>query len=270
MKVVLFCGGMGTRLGGLSDNLPKPMVRIGYRPILWHIMKYYAHFGHKEFILCLGYKADIMKDYFLHYNECISNDFIMTNGGRDLKLKTSDITDWTINFVDTGLKANIGQRLKAVEAYIGDDPIFMANYADGLTDTNLADMLNVFKSSNKIASFICVKPAQSFHVVDVGDGNLVNDIRYVRDSNVLINGGFFIFKREIFNYIRPGEELVVEPFQRLIDEKQLVGYRAGKFWCMDTFKEYQELNDMFDQGNAPWEVWKAKNHVEGRDHNVAR
>ncbi|HCW08116.1 MAG TPA: glucose-1-phosphate cytidylyltransferase [Cytophagales bacterium] len=269
MKVVLFCGGMGTRLGGLSDNLPKPMVKIGYRPILWHIMKYYAHFGHKEFILCLGYKADIIKDYFLKYNECVSNDFTMTNGGRDLKLKTSDISDWTINFVDTGLKANIGQRLKAVESYVGDDPVFMANYADGLTDTNLADMFDFFKRSGKIASFICVKPAQSFHVVDVGDGSLVKNIRYVRDSNMLINGGFFIFRREIFNYIRPGEELVVEPFQRLINEKQLVGYEAGKFWCMDTFKEYQELNDMYNQGNALWEVWKVNNHVEVKDRNVA-
>jgi glucose-1-phosphate cytidylyltransferase len=270
MKVVLFCGGMGTRLGGLSDNLPKPMVKIGYRPILWHIMKYYAHFGHKDFILCLGYKADVIKDYFLNYNEAVSNDFTMTNGGRDLKLKTCDINDWTINFVDTGLNANIGQRLKAIEPYIEDDPVFMANYADGLTDTNLAAMVDFFQTSGKIAGFICVKPAQTFHVVDVGDGGLVRDIRYVRDSNLLINGGFFIFRRAIFNYIRPGEELVIEPFQRLIAEKQLIGYRAEKFWCMDTFKEYQELNDMYDKGNAPWAVWKAHHPVDVRGCHVGR
>jgi glucose-1-phosphate cytidylyltransferase len=134
--------------------------------------------------------------------------------------------------------------------------MFMASYADGLTDTNLAAMLDFFKTSGKIGSCICVKPAQSFHVVKVEDGGMVGNIKSVRDSEVLINGGFFIFKREIFNYIRPGEELVVEPFQRLIAEKQLVGYRADKFWCMDTFKEHQELNDMYNEGNAPWQVWK--------------
>lgn len=255
MKVVLFCGGMGTRLGGTSDNLPKPMVKIGYRPILWHIMKYYAFFGHKDFVLCLGYKADVIKDYFLNYNECISNDFMMLNGGKDLRLKTSDIGDWAINFIDTGLKTNIGQRLKAVEPYIGEDTIFMANYADGLTDTNLTAMLDFFVETGKTACFICATPAQSFHVVNVGEGGLVADIKYVRDSNLLINGGFFIFRREIFNYIRPGEELVIEPFQRLINEQQLVAYRADRFWCMDTFKEHQELNDLHNQGHAPWEVW---------------
>jgi glucose-1-phosphate cytidylyltransferase len=186
----------------------------------------------------------------------------MTNGGKNLKLKTCDITDWTIHFVDTGLYANVGQRLKAIEPYIEGDPVFMANYADGLTDFNLAAMVDLFQTSGKIASFICAKLTQSFHVVDVGDEGLVSDIRYVRDSNLLINGGFFIFRREIFNYIRPGEELVIEPFQRLIAEKQLIGYRVDKFWCMDTFKDHQELNDMYDKGNAPWALWKASNPVD--------
>lgn len=259
MKVVLFCGGLGTRLGGNADNLPKPMVKIGYRPILWHIMKYYAHFGHKEFVLCLGYKADVIKDYFLNYNEYISNDFTMTNGGKDLRLKTSDIGSWTINFVDTGLKSNIGQRLKAVESYIGDDPIFLANYADGLTNTDLNKMIDFFKASGKVGCFMSVKPSQSFHIVDTEPDGLVRDIMYVRDADVLINGGFFIFKREIFDYIRPGEELVEQPFRRLIEARKLLAYRADRFWCMDTFKEHQELNDMHNQGNAPWEVWKGEN-----------
>ena len=258
MKVVIFCGGMGTRLGNHSGDIPKPMVKIGYRPILWHIMKYYAHFGHKEFILCLGYKADVIKDYFLNYNEYISNDFTMSNGGKDIVLKRSDISDWTISFVDTGLKANIGQRLMAVRSYIQDDEMFMANYADGLTNLNLTGMIEFFKNSGKIACFICVKPSQSFHVVDVGKGGLVDCIKYVRDANVIINGGFFIFKTEIFNYIQNGEELVEKPFQRLIAEKQLIGYRYDQFWCMDTFKEHQELNDMFNKGNAAWTVWNQK------------
>lgn len=256
MKVVLFCGGMGTRLGGLQDNIPKPMIKIGYRPILWQIMKYYAYFGHKEFILCLGFKADVIKEYFLNYNEFISSDFTIRNGGKELKSKKSDIEDWTINFVDTGLKANIGQRLKAVQSYIGNDEIFLANYADGLSDVDLNEMLRFFKKSGKIACFICVRPSQSFHVVNIGDDGLIRDIKYIQEAEVLINGGFFIFRKEIFDYLKAGEDLVEEPFRRLIAERQLIGYRYDKFWCMDTFKEHQELNDMYNGGNAPWEIWE--------------
>jgi len=256
MKVIIFCGGMGTRLGGLQDNIPKPMIKIGYRPILWHIMKYYAYYGHKEFILCLGYKADVIKEYFLNYNEYISNDFTIKNGGKELKSKKSDIEDWIINFVDTGLKSNIGQRLSQVRPYIGNDEIFLANYADGLSDVNLSEMIEYFRESNKIACFICVRPSQSFHVVKVSDGGLVQDVKYIKDADVLINGGFFIFRKEIFDYMKDGEELVEEPFRRLISEKQLIGYTYNNFWCMDTFKEHQELNDMCNEGNAPWEVWK--------------
>jgi glucose-1-phosphate cytidylyltransferase len=256
MKVVLFCGGRGTRLGGLQDGIPKPMIRVGYRPILWHIMKYYAHFGHKEFILCLGYKADAIKEYFLNYNEYISDNFTMRNGKNELRRKKRDLDDWTINFVDTGINANIGQRLMAVREYLGSDKVFLANYADGLCDLDLDKMLAFFKQSGKTACFICVHPSQTFHVVDIANDGLVKNIQYVRDTNLMINGGFFIFKNEVFNYMRPGEELVVEPFQRLMAANQLVGYRHERFWCMDTFKEHQELNDMHDLGNTPWAVWK--------------
>ena len=257
MKVVLFCGGLGTRLGGESNNVPKPMVKIGYRPILWHIMKYYAHYGHKDFILCLGYKADIIKDYFLNYNEYISHDFRMTNGGKHLILEQSDLADWTINFIDTGLKANIGQRLKAVEPYLEGEETFLANYADVLTDLHLPDMIDRFNQSGKIGCFLCVRPSLSFHVVSLTDGNLIEIIRHVKNTNIIINGGYLILRKEIFNYIKDGEDLVVEPFQRLIKENQLIGYPYDKFWhCMDTFKEQQELNDMCEQGIAPWEVWR--------------
>jgi glucose-1-phosphate cytidylyltransferase len=257
MKVVLFCGGLGTRLRNLSGEIPKPMVNIGYRPILWHVMKYYAHYGHKDFILCLGYKADVIKNYFLNYNEYLSSDFAMVNGGKELILKQSDIADWTIRFIDTGLKSNIGQRLKAVEPYLKDEEVFLANYADGLTDLHLPDMIDFFKKSRKTACFICVKPSQSFSIIKMKDKSFIEKIQYVRETDILINGGFFVFKKEIFKYMKEGEELVVEPFQRLIEEEQLIGYRYEKFWhCMDTFKEQQELTDMFNEGNAPWEVWK--------------
>jgi glucose-1-phosphate cytidylyltransferase len=258
MKVVLFCGGLGTRLREMSGDIPKPMVEIGYRPILWHIMKYYAHFGHKDFILCLGYKANAIKNYFIKYDECDSNDFTMSKGGNEIKLHQSDISDWNITFVDTGLKSNIGQRLKAVEKYLKDEEYFLANYADGLSDLPLNEMIDSFKKSGKIASFVCVKPSQSFHVVTLKDGDRVDKIQYVKDTDILINGGYFIFRKEIFNYIKEGEELVMEPFERLISECQLYGYKYDNYWCMDTFKEHQELNDMCMDGDAPWEVWKKK------------
>ena len=250
MKVVLFCGGLGTRLGELTENVPKPLVRIGYRPILWHVMKYYAHFGHKDFILCLGYKADAIKDYFLNYKEYLSNDFTMTNGGKEIDLHRSDITDWKITFVDTGLRANIGQRLKAVEKYLEGEETFLANYSDGLSGFPLPDLIDGFMKSGKVACFLCAKPSQSFHVVTLRADNSVNSIQSVRKTDILINAGFFVFRREIFNYMRPGEELVVEPFQRLIAENKLIGYRSDQFWCMDTFKEHQELTDMYNLGNA--------------------
>jgi len=219
-------------------------------------MKYYAHYGHKDFILCLGYKADKIKDYFLNYNEYISNDFTMSNGGKRLLLGESDIADWNITFVDTGLKSNIGQRLNAVQKYLEGEDMFLANYSDGLTNYPLPEQIRHFRQSGKIAGFLCAMPSQTFHVVSLREDGLVENIRYVRDTDIIINSGYFLFRKEIFRYIREGEELVEAPFRRLIQEKQLIGYRHDQFWCMDTFKEQQELTDMVENGEAPWEVWK--------------
>ena len=271
MKVVLFCGGLGTRLGELTEHIPKPLVKIGYRPILWYVMKYYAHYGHKDFILCLGYKADTIKDYFLNYKEYLSNDFTMSNGGRDIHLERNDIADWKITFVDTGLRANIGQRLKAVEKYLAGEEMFLANYSDGLTDSPLPEMVDGLVKSGKVASFLCAKPSQSFHVAELGPDNSVRSIQSVRKSDIRINAGFFVFRKEIFDYMRPGEELVVEPFQRLIAENKIIGYPSDHFWCMDTFKEHQELTDMYHLGTTPWEVWKsAEGKIAGSDSAVPR
>lgn len=256
MKVVLFCGGLGTRLRDYGDNIPKPLVPIGYRPVLWHVMKYYAHFGHKDFILCLGYKADRIKDYFLHYDECVSNDFVLSGGGKAISLLTSDIQDWKITFLDTGLQSNIGQRLKKVQHLLDGDELFLANYSDGLTDLPLPTMLNEFKRSNKVAAFVCAPPSQTFHVVRLNGTGKVASILPVRESGMLINGGYFIFRREIFDYIHDGEDLVAEPFTRLIEKDLVMGYTYDRFWSMDTFKEQQELSDFCQRGCAPWEVWK--------------
>lgn len=261
MKVVLFCGGLGTRLRDYSETVPKPMVHIGYRPILWHVMKYYSHFGHKDFILCLGHRADAVKDFFLNYNECVSNDFVMTRGGKKLDLQNSDIQDWRITFADTGIENNIGQRLKAVEKYLEGETEFLANYSDGLTDLHLPQQIDHFRTHDKVASFLAVCPSMSYHTVSLqeGDGHLVSAIHAINDGTVRINGGFFIFKTSIFDYIRDKEELVNGPFERLIEQKQLIGYPYNGFWAsMDTFKDKQQLENLWGSGAAPWEVWKKK------------
>ncbi|MFN2233236.1 MAG: glucose-1-phosphate cytidylyltransferase [Anaerolineales bacterium] len=256
MKVVLFCGGLGTRLREYSETIPKPMVDIGYRPIIWQLMKYYAHFGHKDFILCLGYRGDFIKRYFLDYDECLSNDFVMSEGGRAVQLHNTDISEWSITFVDTGLHSNIGQRLKAVEKYLEGEEVFMANYSDGLSDLDLNQYLDFFYEQDKIASFLSVRPSQSFHHVQRSQDGLVTDIQPIDHGDFWINGGFFVFKQQIFDYIQDGEELVREPFHRLITEQELVTYRNPNFWaCMDTFKEKKLFDDMYASGNMPWAVW---------------
>jgi glucose-1-phosphate cytidylyltransferase len=255
MKVVLFCGGLGLRLRDFSEAIPKPMVPVGCRPILWHIMKYYAHFGHKDFILCLGWRGDVIKNYFLNYNECLSNDFTLSAAG--VTLRNRDIQDWNIVFADTGMTSNIGGRLKAVERYLDGEEVFLANYADNVADFHLPDLTDFFLQRQAAAAFLSVHPAQSFHPVSVDCGGHVQSIRPVRESDMWINGGFFVFRREIFNYMRDGEELVEEPFRRLIAEQKLVSLRHDGFWaCMDTYKEKQMLDDLDARGDAPWQVWK--------------
>ena len=259
MKVVLFCGGLGTRLREYSETIPKPLVTIGYRPILWYLMKYYAHFGHHDFILCLGYRGDLIKEFFLSYNECISNDFQMTNGGKTIELYNRDIDDWKISFVDTGLSSNIGQRLKAVEHLLHGEEMFLANYSDGLSDLPLGKYIDDCKASDSVATFVSVRPSQSFHSVRADADGHVSDIRHVRDTDFRINGGFFALRTEIFKYMRAGEELVEEPFRRLITERRLRAYQYDGFWgAMDTFKDKTTFDTMHSRGETPWAVWNNK------------
>jgi len=259
MKVVIFCGGLGMRLREYSEAIPKPMVLVGYRPILWHLMRYYAHFGHKDFILCLGYRADSIKQYFLKYDETVSNDFVISEGGRKVELLTSDIQDWKITFVDTGLHSNVGMRLKVVQPYLKGEEMFLANYSDGLSDLPLSSMVEYFqRQQGAVACFAGVAPTQTFHLVRVEDGGVVQSIQHVKDVGMRINGGFFAFRREIFDWIRPGEELVEEPFKRLAAAAKLLAYPHDGFWaCMDTFKDKQLLEDLYARGQVPWEVWKS-------------
>jgi len=262
MKVVLFCGGLGLRLRDSGDNVPKPMVHIGYRPILWHVMKYYAHFGHRDFILCLGSRGDLIKSYFRHYDECMSNDFVLSEGGRTVELLHSDIQDWRITFVDTGIASNIGQRLKGVEHHLAGETEFLANYSDGLTDLPLPDQVAHFRRHDAIASFVSVKPNLSYHAVSLADGGRVTSIQDIGETDLRINGGYFIFKSQVFDYIQDGEELVHEPFRRLVRAHQLVAYPYNGFWMsMDTFKDKQGLEDLYARGSPPWEVWARRSRA---------
>jgi glucose-1-phosphate cytidylyltransferase len=266
MKVVLFCGGLGMRLRDYSETIPKPLVPVGYRPILWHVMRYYAHFGHKDFILCLGYKADSIKQYFLKYDETISNDFVMSEGGRKVDLLGSDIQDWKITFVDTGLSSNVGGRLKAVQPLLKGEEMFLANYSDGLSDLPLPAMIDVFRRQDAVACFAGVAPTQSFHLVSVEDGGRVKSIQHVKNVGMRINGGFFVFRNQIFDWMKAGEELVEEPFQRLAAAGKLLAYPYDGFWaCLDTFKDKQLLEDLYSRGQVPWEVWKPQTATPNAD-----
>jgi glucose-1-phosphate cytidylyltransferase len=258
MKVVLFCGGQGMRIREFSDKVPKPMITIGYRPILWYIMKYYAHYGHKDFILCLGYQGDTIKDYFVNYNEYISNDFVYSRGGANLRLINKDIEDWTITFADTGINSSLGERLLAVEKYLADEKVFMANYSDALTDLPLPNMISQFQALDKMGMIMVTQPNRSFHVVHLkNDDTSVREISSLASSGLWINAGYFIFKQDIFKHLHAGEELVDDALPRLIEMNALAAYPYQGTWItMDTFKEKQKLDDMYAKGNTPWEVWK--------------
>lgn len=233
------------------------MLQIGYRPILWHIMKYYASFGHKDFILCLGYRADLIKDYFLRYEEALSNDFVLTEGGRKVQLASSDINDWTITFVDSGQHASIGERLKGVEPYLEGEEYFLANYSDGLTDLDLGRYIDEVKPKGKVVSFLSVHVAQTFHVVSADDDGCVRGIVPMSEADIWINGGYFLCRQDIFQYLHKGEDLVDSVFPRLMAERQLLAYPYRGFWMgMDTFRDRQRLDDLWVHGQAPWEVWK--------------
>ena len=207
------------------------MVPVGEKPILWHFMKYYSYFGHKDFVLCLGYKGEEIKKFFLNYDECLSNDFVLSKGGKDQLLK-SDIEDWRITFVETGLNVNLGQRLKAVQKYVENEETFLANYSDGLTDLPLPKLVDFFNSNGKVACLLSVKPFYVFHVISSTPESYVKNICQMTQTDLRINGGYFVFRNQIFDYIKEGEDLVNEPFQRLITNSELVAYEYDGFWAV--------------------------------------
>ena len=256
MKVVLFCGGLGMRMREGAASMPKPMNMIGDRPLLWHVMRYYAHFGHTEFILCLGYGAAAVKEYFLRYDETQSNDFTLVGGGRDIKLHSTDITDWTVTFIDTGLASTVGERLARVRSHVEHDDMFLANYADTLTDAPLNEIIERFRHTDSVASMLAVPPASTHHVVEIDDAGNVTGVREVRELMQWENGGYFVLRPGIFDALRDGEDLVPHAFARLLDEGKLLAQRYTGFWrAADTFKDRVELDEMFAKGECPWMLW---------------
>jgi glucose-1-phosphate cytidylyltransferase len=237
MKVVLFCGGLGTRLREHSDTIPKSLATIGSRPIIWHLMRYYAHFGHTHFVLCLGYRGEMIREFFEQDEE--------------------PRPAWRIDLVDTGQDATIAERLRAVKDRLEGDELFLANYSDGLSDLPLPSYLEAFRARDAVAGFVAVRNPQSFHVVSVDPAGTVTAFTRAQDADVWINGGFFVFRPAIFDYIHDGEELVEAPFRRLMQAGRLYSYKHQGFWAaIDTYKDKVSFDRRQACGDTPWEVWK--------------
>src|SRR5579862_8235459 len=224
MKVVLFCGGLGLRMRDASITVPKPLVTVGDRPILWHVMRYYAHYGHKDFVLCIGHNSAAFEEYFR---------------------SAPDIDDWRITLADTGVASSIGERLALVRPYVAGESIFLANYADGLTDLHLPDLIDTFVASDKVGALICVRPALSYHFIRTDTDGTVIELAEPTRVDLRVNGGYFVFRQAIFDVMRGGEDLVEGPLQRLIARGALLGRNHDGFWKnMDTFKDKQALDEL--------------------------
>jgi glucose-1-phosphate cytidylyltransferase len=255
MKVVLFCGGLGMRMRDGVTNAPKPMAMVGDRPLMWHVMRYYAHYGHREFVLCLGYGASAVKDFFLNYHETGSNDFVLDGSGK-VELFNSDISDWRITFVDTGLHSPIGERLRRVRRFVQDDPMFLANYADVLTNAPLPEMITRFEASQAVISLLAVPPQSSHHVVDIGEDGLITQVTPMQDLRQWENGGYFVLRPEIFDNLHEGADLVEDAIVRLVPRGQVLAYPYKGYWSpADTVKERAQLEEMYQRGTCPWMIW---------------
>lgn len=262
MKVVLFCGGYGMRMRDGTSDLPKPMHPVGPRPLIWHVMRYYAHFGHKDFVLCLGYGAHHIKNYFLNYDETESNDFVLHHGQVDLM--GSDIQDWNITFVHTGLDSPIGERLRRVRQLVEDDEMFHANYADVLTDAPLDRMVDQFRDTDAIGQLMAVPPQSAFHCVDVTDDGKLESITTLQEMPLWENGGYLMFRPEVFDHIEKDCDLIGDVCAPLARKGRMTAFRHRGFWQpADTVKERNALEAAYQGGARPWMLWES--HGTDRD-----
>ncbi len=257
MKVVILCGGRGTRLREETEFKPKPLVSIGGMPILWHIMKHYSHYGHKEFILCLGYKGDMIKRFFLDY-EWMTNDFTINLKNRMEWIThfKHDLEDWKITLAETGFDSKTAKRLKLVERFIDEDT-FMLTYGDGVADVDINKLIEFHNKKGKIATITGLHPVSRFGVINATDG-IVNEFREKPVLKDLINGGYMVFDKKLFEHIdeKDNEMLVFKNLPELADKKELAIYKHQGFWhSMDTYRDYLRLNKMWDAGDRPWKIW---------------
>jgi glucose-1-phosphate cytidylyltransferase len=259
MKVVILCGGKGTRLREETEYRPKPMVPIGNRPILWHIMKLYATYGHKEFILCLGYKGDMIKDYFRNY-AWESSDVTLTLGTRptvEFHAEPEEL-DWKVTMVDTGEETMTGGRVRMIERFLGADEEFMLTYGDGVGNVNIDALLKAHRASSKTLTLTGVRPPGRFGELKIENGMVTHFFEKPQVTSGRINGGFFVARREVFKYLGGTSDLVFErePLEALSREGQLACYPHDGFWQpMDTYQEYMLLNRLWAEGRAEWKIW---------------
>jgi glucose-1-phosphate cytidylyltransferase len=256
MKVVLFCGGYGLRMRDGASDTPKPMVTVGPRPLLWHVMRYYAHYGHTDFVLCLGYGGHHIKQFFLDYQESASNDFVLHNG--QIEMLRSDIADWRITFVDTGQDSPIGERLRRVREHVAGEEMFLANYADVLTDAPIDAMIAQFAATpDAVGQLLAVPPQAAFHVVEVGEDQRVEAITALKDMRLQENGGYLVLRQEVFDYLPENGDLVADACAVLAKEGRLGAYPYHGFWHpADTVKERVALEAMYQAGRTPWMPWR--------------
>ena len=257
MKVVILCGGLGTRLKEQTELKPKPMVEIGEMPILWHIMKSYAFYGYNQFVLCLGYKGDSIKQYFFNY-EVLANDFTVELGSKKVEIHPRHSEQgWKVTLVDTGQKAMTGARVKRIENFIEKD-IFMLTYGDGVTDLNIPELLAFHKMHGKIGTVTGVSPPSRYGELLIQKDQVVSFAEKPAVKNGLINGGYFVFKKEFFNYLKDNDTCVLErePLEKLAADGELKVFPYEGFWqCMDTYRDYKYLTELWESGRAPWKVW---------------
>lgn len=260
MKVVILCGGQGTRIRDVADNVPKPMIPVGNYPILWHIMKYYSLFGHKEFILCLGHQGKAIKEFFLNY-EINTNDFTLTLGQKDSICFHNKIDEqnWRITFAETGEKTMTGGRVRKIKKFIGDDQTFMLTYGDGLSDVDMNQLVSFHQSHGRVLTLTGVRPAGRFgEIMCTNDGTIVEFNEKPQATEGRINGGFFVCDRRLFDYLDDRDDLVFEqePMIGLVADKQLMQFNHDGFWQpMDTYREYLLLNSLYEKNKAPWKKW---------------
>lgn len=257
-KVVILCGGMGTRLKEETEYKPKPLVKVGSLPILWHIMKIYSHFGHNDFILCLGYKGEMIKEFFTNFEDLTRDFTINPKTGKKIHHGKNEMPDWNITLVDTGLDSNTGKRVKQIEKHIEGDN-FMVTYGDGVANIDIKKLIDFHKSHQKIATVTSILPPPRWSFLKIDSQNKVQGFNKTEKlPNAWIDGGFFVFKKNIFDYLPEDKNLMLEkePMQKLAEEENLLTYQHQDFWqCMDTYRDMEVLNEMWNKGNAPWKIW---------------